>query len=487
MRLALISTVLLAAIASTANAQDPAAVVAAAVRATGSATVTSLVLTGSGSVGTLGQNVTPDAAWPLARVTKYTRQIDLTRSASSLESVRLQNGAETTQTQVVAPGVPWGRQVDLWVTTPYAFLRQASASGATLRTETVDGTRYTVLRITVDGHTVDGYLTDRNLVERIRTTTPNDVLGEMPVEGLFRDYTAFGVVQVPALTIVRQGGFPTLIAGVANATVNTPVSITPPPPPPPATPARVDAELVGKGLYYLKGGSHHSVLVEFADHVTLIEAPQDEARASALRTAIGRLYPKKPLTQVINTHHHFDHAGGLRTFAAGGTTIVTGDINKTFYEQAFPGVKLTAVTDTLVLQDATRTLELHALKTNAHDEGMLVAFLPAERILVEVDLYTPPAPGQGPAGGQGAGAPAADAPVNPNALALLTGLEKLRLDFDTILPLHGAAKATRADLYAFVKKPLVPVSELPDPDAPTRGPDGRLRGTALAPPANNNP
>jgi hypothetical protein len=72
--------------------------------------------------------------------------------------------------------------------------------------------------------------------------------------------------------------------------------------------------------------------------------------------------------------------------------------------------------------------------------------------------------------------------VNPHTLALLTGVEKLRLDFDTILPLHGAAKATRADLYAFARKPLVPVSELPDPDAPTRGPDGRLRGTALPPP-----
>ena len=89
-------------------------------------------------------------------------------------------------------------------------------------------------------------------------------------------------------------------------------------------------------------------------------------------------------------------------------------------------------------------------------------------------MYTPPAPD--------APVPAANAPVNPNALALLTGLERLRLDFDTILPLHGTTKATRADLYAFVKKPLVPVSELPDPNAPTKGPDGRLRGTALPPP-----
>ncbi len=113
------------------------------------------------------------------------------------------------------------------------------------------------------------------------------------------------------------------------------------------------------------------------------------------------------------------------------------------------------------MSDATRTLELYLIKNNAHDDGIMMAFLPKEKILVEADMYTPPAPN--------APAPAANAPVNPNALALLTDLETLRLDFDTILPLHGPGKATRADLYAFVRKPLVPVSALQAPAAPQGG------------------
>ena len=101
------------------------------------------------------------------------------------------------------------------------------------------------------------------------------------------------------------------------------------------------------------------------------------------------------------------------------------------------------------------------MKDNPHNEGILMAFLPKEKLLIQVDLYTPPAPGSP--------APAVDSPVNPNAAALLENLEKLRLDFETILPLHGPAKATRADLYAFVRKPLVPISSLPDPNATAKG------------------
>jgi hypothetical protein len=138
---------------------------------------------------------------------------------------------------------------------------------------------------------------------------------------------------------------------------------------------------------------------------------------------------------------------------------------------------ITAVNDKLVLSDATRTLELHHLANNPHDEGMLVAFLPREKLLVEADMYTPPASTAPP--------PAANTAVNPNAVALVDNLERLRLDFETVVPLHGAATATRANLYEFIKKPLVPVSALPEvePGTPRRG----GRGEALPPPPLGEP
>jgi glyoxylase-like metal-dependent hydrolase (beta-lactamase superfamily II) len=472
--------------------QDGMEAAAAAARAMGADSLKTLTLSGSGSSGTLGQNVNPTSPWPLVRLARYAWSIDFEAMAASFEATRLAGGQEVAQSQTIPAKSGWSRQAELWVVTPFAFLKGATTNPTTVRSEVVDGTRYTVVSFKVDGrYTVEGYISDQNVVGRVRTWIDNDVLGNMPVDAVYRDYVDFGGVKVPTLTIVRQGGFPTLIAGVSDAKPNAPVSIpnTAPSPPTPA-PVAVTIETVAEGVHYLKGGSHHSVLVEFADHVALIEAPQNDARAMAILQAVKTLSPRKPLTQVINTHHHFDHAGGLRTFVDTGATIITHDINKGFYQAAFTAPRtispdrlqlskrkpaITGVTDKLVLSDATRTVELHALKGNAHDEGMLVAFLPREKIVVEVDMYTPPAPGSP--------APAADAPVNPNTIALIAGLEKLRLDFETILPLHGPGKATRADLYAFARKPLVPVAELPDPDAPqTDGRGGRPRGTALPPP-----
>jgi hypothetical protein len=40
-----------------------------------------------------------------------------------------------------------------------------------------------------------------------------------------------------------------------------------------ARPARVMVEDVAPGIWYITGEGHHSVLAEFVDHLTLVEAP----------------------------------------------------------------------------------------------------------------------------------------------------------------------------------------------------------------------
>src|SRR5262249_30404202 len=101
--------------------------------------------------------------------------------------------------------------------------------------------------------------------------------------------------------------------------------------PPPAT---ITVEEIGKGLWFLAGQSHHSVLVEFADHLTLIEAPQNAVRAFAVIAKARELRPGKPLTHVVNTHHHFDHSGGIRAAVSEGLTVITHKGNEAFYKMA---------------------------------------------------------------------------------------------------------------------------------------------------------
>jgi glyoxylase-like metal-dependent hydrolase (beta-lactamase superfamily II) len=223
----------------------------------------------------------------------------------------------------------------------------------------------------------------------------------------------------------------------------------------------VQSEKVADGVFYLKGGTHHSVAVEFADHVVVIEGPLNEQRSLAVIAEVNKLIPSKPIRYLVNTHHHFDHSGGLRTYVNEGATVVTHEINKEFYEKAFSAPRtlnpdrlalskkkatIETVGDKKVLSDGTRLLELHLVKGSPHNSGILLAFLPKQKILIEVDVYNPPA-------ASGAAAVAAPA-VNPNTVNIVENVERLKLDFEKILPLHGSGAVQRADLYAAVRKPV---------------------------------
>ncbi|HET9012351.1 MAG TPA: MBL fold metallo-hydrolase, partial [Gemmatimonadaceae bacterium] len=185
-------------------------------------------------------------------------------------------------------------------------------------------------------------------------------------------------------------------------------------------------------------------------YVVVLEAGQNEARGLAVLNETRRLFPQKKVKYVVNTHAHFDHAGGLPPFVAEGITIITDDNNKYFLLPAL-GSPRTLVGDALakskkkpaidgvekklVLRDAMRTLELHHVERLEHSDGMLIAYLPKERILFTADFPLPVA-------GQ---------PMNPSAATLVENLNRLGLDFDRYVTVHAPAPdrpLTRADVMA---------------------------------------
>lgn len=89
---------------------------------------------------------------------------------------------------------------------------------------------------------------------------------------------------------------------------------------------------VATGIWLLAGQSHHSVVVEFADHLTLIEAPQSELRTMAVIARARELRPDKPLTQMVMSHHHFDHSGGFRAAVSEGLTVIVDKASVSFFE-----------------------------------------------------------------------------------------------------------------------------------------------------------
>jgi glyoxylase-like metal-dependent hydrolase (beta-lactamase superfamily II) len=456
---ALFALLLLVAVIPAILAQDATAVLTSAAKAMGAENVRTIQFSGMGSNAGVGQNRNPNDRWPLTRVKAYNREIDFSAAASHVQLVRVQNGADQTQDQYISSASAWDAQFNYWLT-PFGFINGALANNPIVKSETVGGTKFNVVTFTLQNkYKVVGYVNGQNLVERVQTWIANDVLGDMLVEAEYSVYKDFGGVKFPTMIVEKQGGFPVLILSVSDVKPNAAVKIEPPQTPPASAvavqPVSVQAEKVADGVFYLKGGTHHSVAVEFADHVVVIEAPLNEQRSLAVIAEVKKLIPNKPIRYVVNTHHHFDHSGGLRAYVDEGVTVLTHDSNKEFYQQVFSPPRtlnpdrlaqsqkkatLETVGDKKVLTDGSRTLELHLIKGNPHNDGILMAFLPKEKILIEVDVFTPANP--------------VPATANPNTVNAVENVERLKLDFEKILPLHGAAAATRADLYAAIRKPV---------------------------------
>jgi glyoxylase-like metal-dependent hydrolase (beta-lactamase superfamily II) len=206
---------------------------------------------------------------------------------------------------------------------------------------------------------------------------------------------------------------------------------------------------------YLIMPAYAALAVDFKDYIVVIEGPQSEARATAIIDETKKVIPNKPIRYLVNTHIHFDHASGLRTFIAEGATIITHSSNKSYIEkvvaamphalnpdklsQSTNKVNVETMGDKKVLTDGNHVIELHRLKDSLHNDGLIMAYLPKEKILVEADAFNPPAQ--------------ADAPppttVNPNNTNLADNLNRLKLNVETIVPVHYPAdgrKVTMAEL-----------------------------------------
>jgi glyoxylase-like metal-dependent hydrolase (beta-lactamase superfamily II) len=205
--------------------------------------------------------------------------------------------------------------------------------------------------------------------------------------------------------------------------------------------ARVTSDPAAEGVWYVTGGSHHSVVIEMKDHLIVVEAPLNDERALAVIAEARGLVPSKPIRYVVNSHHHFDHSGGVRAFAGEGIAVITHESNRAFFEKtlaapatlkpdhmAKSGRKpvVEGVRDRRVLTDGARTVEIHHIAGNAHADGLLMVYLPKEKLLSQADTFTPTPAGTPPA-----------MPPSPFTVNLVDNLKRLNLAVDRLLPLHG--------------------------------------------------
>ncbi len=453
------------AFAPTLYAADAADVLKRASTAMGGDDLKTLVYSGSGMGSSYGQAYIPGMAWPKLNYSKYLRQVDYEKIFTSEEASRgraepkgggavplsgeapFTGVASATRAWQSAGGAPVARQAahsgrihDLWIT-PHGVIKAAMKANATAKEVTQGGRKLTAVSFTQPGIMVaTAYINDSGMVERVESRMPDAVTGDTPVVTTYSDYRDHGGVKFPAKIEQKMAGSMTLDLNIAEVKPNAPVDASVPDPVANAV-ERVTSEKVADGVWFLAGGSHNSVAIEMKDHVVLVESPLGDERASAVFDTVYKLVPNKPVKYVVNSHNHFDHTGGLRAAAAEGATILTQAQSKAYYDKVFANpnriaidrlarsgrkAKVEGVTEKRTLKDATRTVELYQIKGSDHADTLLMAYLPADKLLIEVDLFTP-------------GAPNAPAPAQPNAyhVNLIENIEKLKLNVDRILPLHG--------------------------------------------------
>jgi hypothetical protein len=500
---------------------DARAALMAATKAMGGENLKTIEYSGGGWSSLIGQTYGLDEDWPRFEVANYVRQIDYDAKWSREDYVRrqgmyptlgrvpmpetkvtaitsggvasyawdIQDGKPVPFTSLYLHGVPYAdiRQLEIALTPHGALKAGLEAKDATAITMPIvgmsdfgvsqGGRKVTIVSFSLLGkYKMNVTITDQNLVELVDTWFPNPVYGDMDYEMRYTDYKDFGGVKFPMRFHVHQGD-PRLNPAhnyydfaMKDVKPNAPVMTMPVPDAvrtATVAPPRVESQKLADGVWFLGGGSHNSMLVEFKDWVVVADAPNNEARSLAVMAEVNKLVPGKQIRYVINTHHHMDHAGGLRTYLSQGTTIVTHESNKQYYlDILFYPAPRTLQPDRFFLynpmywvsrrpapiqtvsgeprstaawgvSDANHGLQVYkvedfsyelgdgSFRQGSHSEDMLMVFLPKEKILFNADLYSPQAPG-------------ASAPQPTAATKTLRQMiVKEKLDVAQHVPTHG--------------------------------------------------
>jgi glyoxylase-like metal-dependent hydrolase (beta-lactamase superfamily II) len=426
--------------------------------------VKSIVIEGDGMNGNLGQDMTMDATSQAFQLSGYKRAIDVAAGRQRVEQTRTPNFAyfqgQQAQKQVlgvdgdvaynvapdakparVAQAAARDRRAEVYHH-PLTIVRAALDPAAKLANPR-DANGQRAVDVTIAGGLTFTLAIDNTtkLPTRVVSMTDNTNLGDVAIETSFADYKDVSGLKLPARLTTRTDKYTTADIRASKQTVDgetgdlaapqaaaSAPAITAPPP------ATVTAEELAKGVWFLAGQTHHSVLAEFGDHLVLIEAPQNDTRALAVIAKARELRPGKPLTHVVNTHHHFDHSGGLRAAVSEGLAVITQSANVAFYKDAMTRshtivpdalaknakpLTVEGVDEEKTLQDSAMTINLYHIAGSPHADTLLMAYFPKQRLLVEADVFSPASA------------------VQPYAANLIENIKKRNLQVDRIVPIHG--------------------------------------------------
>jgi glyoxylase-like metal-dependent hydrolase (beta-lactamase superfamily II) len=250
-----------------------------------------------------------------------------------------------------------------------------------------------------------------NLPAWVSYVGPNANLGDVTYRTVFAGYVSEKGIQLPtgfATTIDFRNVVQSKLYVDRNI-VDAPIEDLSAPAsvraaePPQGAPGGGNATLkpmkVADHVWYMNGNT----FFEFDDHITMVEANRTDAALKAILDVVNALVPGKRVTQVIQSHHHFDHSVGLRAAVAQGLTVISRRGNEGIFREMvarpaklFPDalgrnpqpLKFIPVDDHLEMKDSTNEIDIYHIVGNYHMADGVIVHVPASNLLVEADLTT---------------------------------------------------------------------------------------------------
>ena len=214
---------------------------------------------------------------------------------------------------------------------------------------------------------------------------------------------------------------------------------------PPGSNATLKPMKVADHVWYMNGNT----FFEFDDHITMVEANRPDAALQAILEVANALVPGKRVTQVIQSHHHFDHSVGLRAAVAQGLTIISRRGNQGIFREMvarpatlFPDalgrspkpLTFIPVDDHLKLKDSTNEIDIYHIVGNYHMADGVIVHVPASNLLVEADLTTQ------------------EWDFNWWGDSLMNNIEHRKIKVDTNLAVHAQKPFALAEVVSAIEK-----------------------------------
>ena len=293
---------------------------------------------------------------------------------------------------------------------PVVLVRTLMDPGTELSAPRQEGGR-TVIDVTLKaGDKFTAAFSGNHLPAWVRWSHPHTDLGEVTYTTSFTGYGAYSGLLLPLGYDTRLDWrnidfFKLYVdnydVDTKIANLETPADVRNAPEPPSYPVPQITSVPVAKGIWRIDQGG--TTVIEFRDHLTLFELDANWHQAKAVIAYARTLAPGKPVTQLIVSHNHFDHAAGLRQAVAEGLTVISRRGSEgVFREMAthpaadFPDdlakspkpFKFIPVDERLRLSDEAMTLDVLWARNNIHMADCVFAYAPAQKVIMEGDIAT---------------------------------------------------------------------------------------------------